>query len=77
VYFDVEGEGRLPDHRLLPENIELGEVLALLNCGAYTMSQASQYNGRFLPAIVLIDVDGNPELIRKRDGFEDLVTNDL
>jgi diaminopimelate decarboxylase len=77
VYFDVEGEGRLPDHRLLPENIELGEVLALLNCGAYTMSQASQYNGRFLPAIVMIDVNGKPELIRKRDRFEDLVANDV
>ena len=77
VYFDVEGEGRLPDRRLLPENIELGEVLALLNCGAYTMSQASQYNGRFLPAIVMIDFDGKPRLIRKRDGLEDLVANDL
>jgi diaminopimelate decarboxylase len=77
VYFDVEGEGRLPDHRLLPQNVELGEVLAMLNCGAYTMSQASQYNGRFLPAIVLIDESGNAELIRRRDRFEDLVNNDL
>ena len=77
VYFDVEGAGRLPDHRVLPENIALGEVLALLNCGAYTMSQASQYNGRFLPAIVMIDIDGKAELIRKRDHFEDLVANDL
>src|SRR4029079_1850162 len=77
VYFDVEGHGRLPDHRLLPENVELGEVLAMLNCGAYTISQASQYNGRFLPAILMIDVDGKAELIRKRDRFEDLVTNDL
>ncbi|MFL6513647.1 MAG: tetratricopeptide repeat protein, partial [Chthoniobacterales bacterium] len=30
VYFDIEGENRLPDHRLLPENVEPGEVLALL-----------------------------------------------
>jgi diaminopimelate decarboxylase len=77
VYFDVEGNGRLPDHRMLPENFQVGEVLAMLNCGAYTMAQASQYNGRFLPAIVLIREDGNAELIRKRDTFEDLVTNDL
>jgi len=77
VYFDVEGEGRLPNHRLLPRNVGLGEVLAMLNCGAYTMSQASQYNGRFLPAIVLIDESGNAELIRRRDRFEDLVNNDL
>jgi diaminopimelate decarboxylase len=36
VYFDIEGHGRLPDHRLLPENVEPGEVLALFNCGAYS-----------------------------------------
>ena len=33
----------------LPEDVEPGEVLALLNCGAYSLAQASQYNGRFLP----------------------------
>lgn len=76
VYFDVEGLGRLPDHRLLPEDVQLGEVLALLNCGAYTFAQASQYNGRFLPAIVLIEATGEPKLIRRRDTFEDLVAND-
>jgi diaminopimelate decarboxylase len=77
VYFDIEGEGRLPDHRLLPKNIEPGEVLALLNCGAYSFSQASEYNGRPLPAIVLIKSDGTPELIRKRDSLEDLIRNDI
>jgi len=77
VYFDVEGQHRLPDHRALPEDVELNEILALLNCGAYTMAQASQYNGRFLPAIVLISSDGKPTVIRKRDTFADLANNDL
>lgn len=77
VYFDIEGCGRLPDHRLLPDGVEPGEILALLNCGAYSMAQASQYNGRFLPAVVLINTDGKAELIRKRDGFDDLIRNDL
>jgi diaminopimelate decarboxylase len=77
VYFDIEGERRLPDHRMLPATIEPGEVLALLNCGAYTLAQASQYNGRFLPAVVLIRENGEPELIRRRDTFNDLITNDL
>ena len=77
VYFDIEGQNRLPDHRLLPENIEPGEVLALLNCGAYTLAQASQYNGRFLPAVVLIRRDGQAELVRKRDNFDDLVKGDI
>lgn len=77
VYFDIEGENRLPHHRLLPENVLPGEVLALLNCGAYSLAQASQYNGRFLPAVVLIRADGIPELIRKRDSFDDLIANDI
>ncbi|MEP6944757.1 MAG: diaminopimelate decarboxylase [Acidobacteriota bacterium] len=77
VYFDIEGEGRLPDHRLLPQNVLPGEVLALLNCGAYSLAQASQYNGRSLPAVVLIKADGEAQLIRRRDSFDDLITNDV
>jgi diaminopimelate decarboxylase len=77
VYFDIEGESRLPDYRLLPENVEPNEVLALLNCGAYSIAQMFQYNGRELPAIVLVKKDGEVELIRKRDVYEDLYTNDI
>ena len=77
VYFDIEGAGRLPDHRLLPDNVGAGEVLALLNCGAYSLAQASQYNGRFLPAVVLTRGEGRSDLIRKRDDFPDLVNNDI
>ena len=77
VYFDIEGEGRLPDYRLLPENVQPGEVLALLNCGAYSIAQMFQYNGRFLPSIVLVRENGDVELIRRRDIFEDLINNDI
>lgn len=77
VYFDIEGLGRLPDHRPLPKNVGPGEILSLLNCGAYSLAQASQYNGRFLPAVILIKTNGEPVLIRKRDDFEDLIRNDL
>lgn len=77
VYFDIEGHGRLPDHRLLPSSVRPGEILALLNCGAYSLAQASQYNGRFLPPVVLVRVNGSADLIRKRETFEDLVGSDL
>ncbi len=77
VYFDIEGQNRLPDHRLLPENICPGEILALLNCGAYSLAQASQYNGRFLPAVVLVRENGDAELVRKRESFDDLVDCDV
>jgi diaminopimelate decarboxylase len=76
VYFDIEGMQRLPDHRPLPANVEPGEVLALLNCGAYSLAQASQYNGRFLPAVVLI-TKGKARIIRKRDEFDDLIANEV
>lgn len=76
VYFDIEGLNRLPDYRLLPENVAPGEVLALLNCGAYSTAQMFQYNARFLPPVLLIRENGTVEQIRKRDSFEDLITNE-
>ena len=76
VYFDIEGHRRLPNHRFLPSSVEPGEVLALLNCGAYSLAQASQYNGRFLPPVVLVKMDGSVELIRRRETFEDLIASD-
>lgn len=77
VYFDHEGHGRLPEHRLLPADMKPGDVLALLNCGAYSLAQASQYNGRFLPPVVLIKENGEPELVRRRETFDDLIASDL
>jgi D-ornithine/D-lysine decarboxylase len=77
VYFDIEGEGRLPDYRRLPENIEPNEILALLNCGAYSIAQMFQYNARQLPAVVLIKQNGEVELIRRRDSYQDLLGNDV
>jgi len=77
VYFDIEGLNRLPDYRLLPENVQPGEILALLNCGAYSLAQMSQYNGRFLPAVVLIKESGEVESVRRRDSYEDLIANDI
>lgn len=77
VYFDIEGHGRLPDYRLLPENVEPNEILALLNCGAYSIAQMFQYNARQLPAVVLIKENGEPELVRQRDSYKDLLINDI
>src|SRR5882762_8154175 len=77
VYFDIERCGRLPDYRQLPAGVEPGEVLALLNCGAYSLAQMFHYNGRPLPAAVLIGEDGKAELIRRHDTYDDLITNDV
>jgi diaminopimelate decarboxylase len=77
VYFDLHGDGHLPDHRLLPADVNVGEVIAMLNAGAYTMSQMTAYNGRPFPAAVLVDEGGKVELVRQRDRYEDLLLNEL
>ena len=75
--WSLEREGRLPDYRKLPEDVGPGEVLALLNCGAYSLAQMFHYNGRPLPAAVLIRTDGKADLIRRRDTYDDLIASDL
>src|SRR5215813_1949126 len=77
VYFDIERHGRLPDYRLLPRDVKPGEVLALLNSGAYSLAQMFPYNGRPLPAAVMVREGGKADLIRKRDTYEDLLVNDV
>jgi diaminopimelate decarboxylase len=77
VYFDIERHGRLPDYRLLPRDVKPGEVLALLNTGAYSLAQMFPYNGRPLPAALMIRASGKIDLIRRKDTYDDLVANDV
>jgi diaminopimelate decarboxylase len=77
VYFDIERGGRLPDYRQLPADVQPGELLALLNSGAYSLAQMFPYNGRPLPAAVMVREGGRVDLIRRRDTYEDLLTNDI
>ena len=76
VYFDLHGDHHLPDRRLLPEGTGVGEVIAMLNTGAYTISQMTAYNGRPFPATLLVEADGSVEVIRRRDSYEDLLLNE-
>ena len=61
--------------RSLPE-IREGDILAFYNTGAYGFEMASNYNSRFKPAEVMIK-DGKVHLIRRRDKFEDLLSNQV
>jgi len=76
VYFDLERGTRLPSYRLLPEKTGVGDLLALLNAGAYTLDQASQYNGRPIPAVVMITTSNEVKVIRRRETYEDLFSKD-
>lgn len=77
VYFDIERGTRLPNYRLLPESTNVGDLLALLNTGAYALDQASQYNGRPIPAMVMITQSGEVRIARRRETYEDLLRMDV
>ncbi|MBQ9406305.1 MAG: diaminopimelate decarboxylase [Desulfovibrio sp.] len=61
----------LVGERMLPE-ITTGDVLGILDAGAYGFSMSSNYNQRLRPAEILIDLDGQPQCIRRRETLEDL-----
>ena len=53
-----------------------GDYLVFYNAGAYGFEMSSNFNSRFKPAEVLVK-DGEAQLIRKRDQFEDLLRNQI
>lgn len=61
----------LAKNRPLPL-IRQGDILGLLDAGAYGFVMASSYNQRLRPAEVLITADGIPRLIRRRETLDDL-----
>ncbi|MGQ9539363.1 MAG: diaminopimelate decarboxylase family protein, partial [Candidatus Bathycorpusculaceae bacterium] len=56
-------------------NVDEGDILAVLDCGAYTLSSSTQ----FLyprPSAVLIDTEGRRHVIREGESFEDALAKD-
>ncbi len=56
--------------------IREGDYLVFYNAGAYGFEMSSNYNSRLKPAEVLVK-DEKPELIRRRDVFDDLLKNQV
>lgn len=56
--------------------VKEGELLAILDAGAYGMALASNYNTRPRPAEVLVD-GKTAKVIRKRETFQDLMRPEL
>ncbi len=52
--------------------VRQGDILSIMNAGAYGHSMSSNYNSRYRPAEVLV-LNGEAKLIRKREEFEDLL----
>lgn len=61
----------LAKDRLLPPLAE-GDILGVLDAGAYGMVMASNYNCRLRPAEVLVTAGGDDILLRSRDTLDDL-----
>jgi diaminopimelate decarboxylase len=66
---------------ILIENIALppvsaGDILAIADCGAYCLAQASNYNASLKSAVILVK-EGKARLIRRRETLEDLTRCDL
>lgn len=59
--------------RLLPK-AKTGDLLAILDTGAYGYSMASSYNSRPRPAEVMITKEGKMVQIRRRETIEDLLS---
>ncbi|KYF88231.1 diaminopimelate decarboxylase [Sorangium sp. So ce394] len=59
--------------RELPADVAEGDVVVLMDAGAYGHVMSYDYNGRLRPAEVLVD-GGKSRLIRRRDTFEDMVS---
>ena len=66
----TRAEGRAQTRML--DRVEIGDLLAFCDAGAYGFSMASHYNARLLPAEVLVD-GSDIRLIRARQTMEDLV----
>jgi diaminopimelate decarboxylase len=58
------------------EQLHAGDLIVLLDAGAYGMSLSSHYNTRFRPAEVLVEGD-KPRLIRRRETLDDLFAPEL
>jgi diaminopimelate decarboxylase len=62
------------DRKLAP--VEPGDLIALLDAGAYGMAQSSNYNTRLRPAEVLVE-GAKARLIRRRETMDDLLAPEI
>jgi diaminopimelate decarboxylase len=56
--------------------MEPGDLVAILDAGAYGMAQSSNYNTRLRPAEVMV-TGSKVKLIRRRETMVDLLTPEI
>jgi diaminopimelate decarboxylase len=65
------GDLVVPD-AFVPDDLEVGDVLATPVTGAYGYSMASNYNKVPRPTVLFV-ADGNARVVVRRETFDDLV----
>lgn len=63
-------------NRFLP-TLEEGDLLAIMDCGAYSNVMASNFNTLKRPPMVMIKEDGTIKLIRRRDRYSEMFAPEL
>jgi diaminopimelate decarboxylase len=60
----------------VPADLAVGDLLATPVTGAYGHSMGSNYNKILRPAVVFV-AGGDARLVVRREGLEDLLSNDV
>ena len=68
--------GDLIQENISIQQVEKGDILAVLATGAYNYSMASNYNRIPRPAAVMVN-DGASRVIINRETYEDLIKKDV
>ena len=68
--------GDLIQEHTMCQQVERGDILAVLSTGAYNYSMSSNYNRIPRPPVLMVK-DGNVRTIIKRETYEDVVRNDI
>ena len=66
-----------PNLRELPADTGMGDIIALLDVGAYALENMTEYCGRQAAAAVMVDLQQGSRLIRRRAQYEDLLNYDV
>lgn len=68
--------GDLIGEEMSIQQVEAGDIIAVLATGAYNYSMSSNYNRIAKPAVVMLK-GGEPRIVVRRETLEDIVRNDV
>lgn len=79
--FDICGStcdciDKLGVDRKMPR-LQEGDLLAVMDCGAYSIAMASNFNNLKRPPIIMIKENGETKLVRRRDRYSEMFAPEL